>query len=455
MMRLFRSSLPPVAILDAILLVVILLALNFVVAPKDPGWLGLNPSPYLVLPILIGGRFGFLAGVMAGGMAAVAVVLMQGHANLVLVPLVPFLVEHAFLLTALVITGGLCGEIQHFFYQKLSQLSAMEDSYKNRIKRLDNELFFLRETKSELDAIIATSDSDLCTLDTEIRELYLCETDQLYEKILALLNRKAEVTDAALYQITAGAKLNRVALLGNETNLPLTILAQQVEMVELALERKTVVTIPEFWKQGQAQHRNYLLTLPLLDYEDRPIAFLIVTGMPFFALNHKNAHLISVICKWASRVIQVKKNAAGRFHLVDGIEQYKIFRPEVLRRNLDLSFYSFQLHRLPSVVVLFALPGASETAQPALERVAASLVRPGDCPATLDLACPHLAVLLPLTGERKARHFADEVLQAFQKGYPAAGRPDARLFSFEESETVDRLWQDLNTHVEGMVGASP
>src|SRR5678815_4472067 len=72
-----RLAIPRVAALDAIVLAVILVALNFWIAPTDPGWLNVNPSPYLLLPILIGSRFGFLPGIGAGVLSVTIIVAGQ------------------------------------------------------------------------------------------------------------------------------------------------------------------------------------------------------------------------------------------------------------------------------------------------------------------------------------------------------------------------------------------
>ncbi|HTL17261.1 MAG TPA: hypothetical protein VL793_08490, partial [Patescibacteria group bacterium] len=144
-----RLVIPRIAALDAMVLAAILASLNFWIAPTDPGWLNVNPSPYLLLPILIGGRFGFLPGTGAGILSVAIIVAWQCW--LKKVDPASSLASERYVYTCLVLIGGICGELHHFFDGKLKRFAAGQGSLEQRLKKLDNELYFLREAKSEVD----------------------------------------------------------------------------------------------------------------------------------------------------------------------------------------------------------------------------------------------------------------------------------------------------------------
>jgi polysaccharide biosynthesis protein PelD len=445
-----RLVMPRVALLDAMVLAAILVSLNCWVAPTDPGWLKVNPSPYILLPILIGGRFGFLPGMGAGILSVV--IITAGQFWVKKVDPVSSLSSERYIYSCLVLTGGICGELQHFFNGRLKRLTEIQSTFEQRIKKLDNELYFLREAKVEVDRIIATHDSGLSTLDTEIRELYLINDEQFYQQVLALLNRQAHVADAAIYLIQPNRQLVRQAVMGTEHFLPRELALSEVEMALLAIERKTAVSISEFWKLGATRPEPYLICLPFLDADDNPVAVLMITGMPFFSLNQQAVHLITVICKWASRIIQVKKTADGSFRLVDGVQKQKIFTEKILRRNLELASVSHQIHHLPSTLVFFSLPGMALTLQSALERAVITCVRAGDFAAQLDFGFPNLAVLLPLTGERIAQQSVRAALAQLNQDAELAGSVEHRMFTLDESENGEQLWQELLDHANATRG---
>ena len=436
-----RLVIPRAALPDAMVLAAILAAFNLWIAPTDPGWLNTNPSPYFLLPLLIGGRFGFLPGMSAGVLSVVIIVV--GQFLLKGVDPASSLNSERYVYSCLVLTGAVCGELQHFFNGEVKRLTDIQDTCEQRINKLDNELYFLREAKLEVDRIIASHDSGLSTLETEIRELYLVDDEHFYQKVLSLLNRRAHVTDAAVYLLQSNQQLLRQAVIGNEKSLPQELAVHKVEMALLAIERKTAVSISEFWKRGATRPEPYLICLPFLDADDNAITVLTITGMPFFSLNQKSVHLIALICKWASRVIQVKKAADGSYRLVDGVQKHKIFTENILRRNLELASLSYQIHHLPSTLVFFSLPGMALSLQPAFEGAIISCVRAGDFAAQLNFGFPNLAVLLPLTGERLAQNGVTAALAQISKDTELSRSVEHRMFTLHESENGENLWQEL------------
>ena len=373
-------------------------------------------------------------------------IIVAGQFLLKKVDPVSSLVTERYVYSCLILAGGICGELQHFFNGKLKRLTGLQDAFQQRIKKLDNELYFLREAKGEVDRIIATHDSGLSTLDTEVRELYLVNDDQFYQQVLQLLNRQAHVADAAVYLIQPNHQLLRQAAIGNEKSLPQELPLGAAEMALLAIERKTAVSVAEFWKLGATRPEPYLICLPFLDEIENPVAVLMITGMPFFSLNQKSVHLITVICKWASKVVQVKKTADGNFRLVDGVQKQKIYTEKILKRNLDLASHSYQTHHLPSTLVFFSLPGMALRLQPAVERAIISCVRAGDFAAQLDFSFPNLAVLLPLTGERIAQRSVTAALARLGKDTEFSHAVQHRVFTLDKSETGEQLWQELLDH---------
>ena len=381
-------------------------------------------------------------------------IIVAGQVWLKKVDPVSSLIAERYAYTCLILIGGICGELQYFFDGKLKNLTELQGTFNERIKKLDNELYFLREAKVEVDRIIATHDSGLSTLNTEIRELYLAGDEQFYHRVLVLLNRQAHVTAAAIYRIEPYQQLSRQAMLGSENSLPKELALGDVEMALMAIERKTTVSIAEFWKLGATGLEPYLMSVPFLDAEDNPMAVLMVTGMPFFSLNQKSVHLITVICKWVSKIVQVKQSAGGNFRLVDGVQKQKIFSEKVLRRNLDLASLSHQTHHLPSTLVLFSLPGMALTLQAAFERAIISCVRAGDFAAQLDLGFPNLAVLLPLTGERIAQNGVNAALAQLSKDPELSRAVEHRVFTLDESESGEKLWQELIDYANAPRNAS-
>jgi hypothetical protein len=431
--------------LDTATIATVLLVINSFFSPDDIGWMRLQPSPYFLLPVLIGSRYGFVAGMMGGFTAAL--ISMAGLGRWTAFDLKQLIAAHDFFLGGLILSGAICGELQRTFRKKERDLTVQNETLQNQLRKLEMDLLLLREAKAELERMVATRDSEVTTLDVEIRRLFDSTGDELYQNILLLLNRQVRVSEAALYLIESPAGLSRKALLGQPHNLPEQMPPNSIEMVSLALKHKTPVTIPEFWHRSFDQHKNYLMTVPLLDSQDKPLGVVVVTSLPFISLHQKTVRLVSLICRWASRVVEIRL-ARGAYRLVDGLESQKIFSPDFFRSNLELSHASFSQHNLPSSVVLFTLPDQPKALQGHLEKVVRSCVRGGDFPAELNLRVPNLAVLFPLCGERGTHIFVERILSTCRQDPALGDRIRYRLLTFDGQRTPDQIWDDLMSDAE-------
>ncbi len=432
--------------LDLAVIAGLLLVVNGMFAPRDIGWTHLHPTPWLLLPILMGCRYGFPSGMAGAGVAIVIVSI--GFARQADFFLVTLLKQHGYLFAAMAAAGGICGQIQRGFKAREILLTAQAARAAERLKKLDTDLFLLREAKAELERLLATRDAELSTLDAEIRRLFDSEGDELWQDILLLLNRQARVSDAAIYTLADnGQTLVRKGLLGGARSLGARLAVKDVEMAGLALKSKSAVTIPEFWQRALGGQRDYLMVVPLLDSRDQPLALLVVTGMPFIALTKKSVYLIALICRWASRVAEVGAQAATTSRVVEGAEGQRVFTQDFFRQNVELAFDSWRQHSLPSAVVLFTAARQPKSRQAKIESLIMANIRGGDFPAEIGLPMPHLAVLLPLCGERGVGIFVDRILASCRKDPELGAQVQAHVVNLDTVTSLDQLWTDLTRHV--------
>lgn len=475
--------------LDLAVLTGLLLVVNGFFASGGIGWTHLHPTPWLLLPILMGCRYGFASGMAGAGVAIlvvafgffqqtevyatnspeqqrailekranqVAIIVLDGRPARALaqpqtrqldVMLGVLVRHHGYLFAAMLAVGGICGQIQRGFKSHEILVTAQAERAAERLKKLDTDIFLLREAKAELERLLATRDAELSTLDAEIRRLFDSEGDELWQDILLLLNRQARVSDAAIYTLAdQGQTLVRKGLLGSVRSLGAHLAVKDVEMAGLALKSKAPVTIPEFWQRAVAEQRDYLMVVPLLDSHDQPLAMLIVTGMPFISLTKKTVHLVALICRWASRVAEVEAQPDTTSRVVEGVAGQRVFTEQFFRQNVQLAFDSWQRHSLPSAVVLFAAARESKAKQAKVEALIMANIRGGDFPAEIGLPIPHLAVLLPLCGERGVGIFADRILAACRKDPELGAHLKAHVVNLDTVTSLDQLWADLTRHV--------
>lgn len=443
----WRDSLRPrfVAV-DAAVLGALVLGANFVFDRAALGWTNLNPSPYLLVPLLLGSRYGFTAGLVSG--AATMLVVAALHGASAGLGLRGVLAAGPFHALAFPFVGGLAGELFEWFRRERAQSEAQLEKLRTSVRRLDADVRYLRGVKDELDRVVASRDGEASALDTELRRLYACAPDELPREILQFLKRQARIVDAALYTGTADAatgELRRLAHIGQDTFLPPALPLDRHTAVKLAAERRSLVALPELLRHQEApENEPVLLAAPLRNAENETHALLVVTGLPFVSFTAQTVNLVAMIADWSGEVLDLAASAADRYRIVSGRTPQRLFSRDHLGHLLHLSLLAHQHHRLPSSVVVFSLPGRPASDQSRFETWLLEAVRAGDYAAELGHPEPHVAVLLPLIGERGANIFVERCRQFLQQG-PLADAPLAvRRVELGRIDRVEEVFAELD-----------
>lgn len=425
------------------MIALVLVGINALFSPQDLGWSRINPSPMLMLPLLIGCRYGFNAGIIAGFVAGLPLFI---QVNLFQTGGLQSLMEnHGFYFSTLIVIGGVCGEIQHNLRLNQLKLEKENESQNLRMRALNEENEFIRAVNSELERMLATRDSELSTLDSELRRLFDSEPGNLFQDFLFLLNRQCRVSEAAVYAWDVeGESLKREAAIGNQENLPREIQIEQREMLALAASKKTVVALPDqFLKTGKRED-DFLLVVPIFDSSNRIVSFLVIQDMPFISFERSNIQLIYIITKWVGRMMEIHSDSRDIYRVTkQGLGQ-KIFYPDYFKRVLQLALDSYHQNRLPSSVVTFWIHDSNNEKQSILESQVIRTMRSGDFPCVLDLNTPHLVVLLPLSGERGADIFMKRIVGICDHHPDLKGRVQSRVIAFHPGIKCSDLWNQLH-----------
>lgn len=429
-------------LLDAVILVALLGGLDYWLLPPSIALLEMNPSPYLLIPLLLGGRYGFLEGVVGGALATG--VILAGEFATEGTLAAKLLIEERYAFLSLFLLGALAGELQAFYHRKLRSLEARNEQLQRKIKRLDDEFNILRESKDELEQALASSDNEVVALDTHIRRLYEYSGKELYSAILQLLNSQARVMAAAYY--TPGNHEGHLKLeceFGTAGQMPQELTPGQIELVDLAIENRTIVHIKDPWDEIDLSE-EYLVAVPLIDWEGELLGLILIARIPLVSLTHRNVRLINAMSRWITEVVSVKT----RTHLYKPGSSPNIVRPvfrkDYFERVLQGCIAGYHEHRIPSTIVRLALPAVPKETQEILEHAITSVVRTGDFAAELDLKCPNLVVLLPLTGERGASIFLERCLQRCEQEELLRGQLTSRTWILDNKTKLRDVWHEIS-----------
>ena len=384
-------------LLDLVLLLVLLSGVSWFFERDFTLWIYANPSPFFLVPILIGGKYGTAAGVMGGGCAAfllIGLTVPFAGQGLLVGDMHEILDESKFPLMALPFVGMLCGEIRNVLYHDAARAGIKLKLATERLRALDEQLFILNEAKEDLDREISLMNADSANLDYEIRRVLQSSEERFFEALLGVFCRKGRLYEAAIYAKGA-ASWQRAAFAGTSEQWPESLNLQDSAVASKALHAGNIATLPEVWEGRPFEADDYLLACPIGD-DAAPDAVLLVRTMDFFAMNERGVQTIRVIAQWVSEFSGLKKKTKGFF------DPRKLVEIEDFNHMLDLACVVQKNFSLISSVIIFRNREDAHFTGEDILGVVKSAVRLGDTLSMWPGQTPHLMLLLPLTGRRGA-----------------------------------------------------
>jgi len=364
----------------------VLAVINYLAARSDFGWMSLNPSPWLLLPALIGVRYGVVAGLLAGLLGGVGIAAVNaGTSGLNTHQHVQ---QHPYFFALLILTGYLAGECQRLLWKENLSLRAQTKRQGDDNDRLRAELEIARETRQEMQQHLALNHAEMAGLDEDLREVIAGASEGLFERFLTAAQQHTQVVSAAFYR-RHGVALQQVAVLHATDRLPLTLSLAEVPLVRRALEERVLVSVAAAVECSSKQ--PYLAALPFEDSMGEGV--LLIQDMPLKTFDWAHLARLEVMLQWVLALKQNRDDLAG--------EGQQLATIKAFRSAVESALIAEQVHQVPSVVVradfLDAQGGLNSKMRRSLLKslpstaVAAQLTDGGS-----------LVVLLPFAGEMEA-----------------------------------------------------
>ncbi len=395
---------------DLIVLFALLAGANYLWARGDAGWLKLNPTPWLILPLTLGSRWGFKWG-LAGGLIPTVIALVAKWLEGVRPD--EILAHHAFFLVSGPVAGVLAGEISGLLNRRHDAAAARLAELETAHHDLADRASLVDESRQLLQQRLALVGAEACSLDQQLRGLFVPGAPPLFAGLLRVLRDAAGLTEAAFFTVGAGGTLARVQTLGAPDHFPAQMRLADLEIASVAVQQRTITTCRSLWKAGAPEKAGTapLAAVPWLNAAGQPVAVLVISRMVFTAVNWRTFSRIDLICRWAARFEQTRGPSDG-----------PLVSPVELGSHVALAQEAAREHQLPSAVVDFACADAAVSGETFL-RVLAPLLHPTAVAALAQGAGgPHLRVLLPLEGRREAEALIRSAGQVVAREAGLAGR---------------------------------
>lgn len=300
----------------------LLIGLNLVWFPEDPGFLTVSPHPFLFLTILIASRYGTFDGFIAGLLCAG---VYSGYAfygkdwNAI-----SWTFEWHQLIPAylFIILGLLLGEIREMANREVRRAMTEAGILKERLEASTREVEALTRVKEELQQRILSSDDPLAQFYESAQKLATLRPDEAYPALVDLVGRFTGAEKYGLYLAdpeppeVAGRKPPRTFTLRVPRGWSAPdefdhVLPEHHPMVVQAMAGSDVVTVREVENAGS----DILACAVMRDPVDRTVLGLIVINrIAFVRLTRLTLSHLATIARWAGRTLA----DARRFDLAMG-----------------------------------------------------------------------------------------------------------------------------------------
>jgi hypothetical protein len=379
---------------DTLVLGGVLAVLNYFLAKEDPGWFSLNPMPWLLLPLLIGARYGVVSGTVVGALCAVAMTVIRARIEDITPQM--FATEHPYPLTALVFAGFMAGELRQILRGCDQQLHVENARLLNHVDRLGAELQLVRQTRHDLQRHLALHNAPLTGLDEDLGKLALLPAAQVFDSLLQVLGRVAEVVSAGIYE-QRGQTLHRMAVMNATPPLTAAIPVQASPLTSRALAEDSIAAFAEPLSSQRAE--PFLCAIPWREGGRRGV--LLIQDMPLRACDWQNYSRIELVLHWTLRVREhvhgLRQEATAATHGAS-LEEFLMLVAQLLETE--------QTHGLPSTILCVATD-AGRVPDAALKTLPAASI-------TTRLPVGDIACLLPFTGVNDAREIMAKMNRAAQ-----------------------------------------
>ena len=383
------DSRPKHCVRDIVVVGVLLWLFNRLTAPHDVGWIALNPTPWLLLPVLIGSRYGIIPGLSAGVTASLAITLM--HSRHTHKPAIAFAQEHPFYFTALILGGLLAGEVNRLHRAKNRDLGADHARLSDQNERLAAELELARETKQDLQRHLALLNAPIASLDDDLRKLITSPPSQLMAGVLSTVHQHARVTSAAFYKREGSGELRRLAALYPTKPLAERLLLDEVPLALEAMNNSTISVISDPLQTTEKQ--PFLAALPWATAKDSGV--LLVQEMAFEAFGAAGLARLQLITDWAFSLSRYREDLHQTATPITPMP-FDAFLAQV-----GSALEAEKNHCIPSVVLRVEFLNHQEASRPQAERQLLKVLPPASMCSRLSNN-GSLVILLPFAGETEA-----------------------------------------------------
>jgi GAF domain-containing protein len=281
-------------------------AVNIIWFRSNLGFLGVSPHPYWIVVLLLSTRYGFLAGIFCGMLAASVCLALTvlGRQGTTLFELFRMLLGEPLLF---ILVGAVLGEITQSVRSRYEALLAEHEELAATFAQLKDRYDALIKAKQEVDTRILSQEQTLTTMHETAHALRSLSEEQIYPAALEMVAKFLGAEACSIYVFDAG-RLRLKGSLGEAGDferpadrLPddgfsgRAFTSGKVISVNVALE---------MYEKGELPDADVLISAPLLTSSRKPLGVVNIERLPFLKFNSQTIRMAEVFAGWCADALE-------------------------------------------------------------------------------------------------------------------------------------------------------
>ena len=260
---------------------------NLLLSPHDPGWLGVQPHPYLIPLALVGCRYGTRAALLLAALLAGEYAVLSHGAS-------PFLFPQAAFYASCLVTASVCGWLFDHSRQRQRELQAELQQSRLELAQSQQQREVLEKAVGELRQRILGQGETFGSLYELARRLTTLQPEQLYAASLELACQRSEAAQGHFYREHEG-RFEALAHYPAGAKPAMQLAHSQV--VRQALQHGRLLTAPQ--AEGKLSPLEPMVVMPLGGG-----ALIVLEDLPFERYHPTTLGVLQSIGDWTTRALE-------------------------------------------------------------------------------------------------------------------------------------------------------
>lgn len=433
--------------IEIVVFYAVMAAVNWLIFPDYPGFVGVDPHPYWLGILLFGFRYGVLAGFGSGLISAGLYLGMSwvGVERYLFEDMAFYVMPSLFIIVGVAVGVGM-----YKYLQKIRDLEQELVAKQGQLVLQGNEIKTLQDINSGLEKRIVTRMQTIITLYEGARSLSTTHLDVLYKSILNFIAKTLGAEEAALYLRTdSGWQVKESYGWKDYAKHPDQLLSGE-GITGLSGLKGKLLTVRDF--MGKDAPVSFLADCVMAGpirgkKEGEVVAVVSIQDIPFLQFNSSTVSLMNFLLDWASRAVQHALDVATMQENEIWDPKYQLFSMKYFQSRARQEWMRSKTYYLPLSVGMVHTSGLKTLPVGACDNVLAILAE------VLKKTCREMDVVAAHTSQLDMPFALLLVTASQAQAEEVRQRIMARLAEIN-IPNMDPLYADVKVHI-GMSHFSP